>query len=128
MSEEEGSSSKRCRSHSDDDDDDDEELDLEVMQQRPSADDFELDSAEEAPHTFKVPALPVGRRARSLSDNHLVPFEMIPQSNVNAVRPEHAVVDSVSYYNHVGLWTLMYAHVTQGVSTPAIFDAKAQRM
>lgn len=125
MSDEEGPSRKRRGAE---EDEDDEAFDLEFMQekrQRPSADDFQLDESDEE-HVFAVPAPP--SRPRTMSDNHLVPFEMIPLSNVDAVRPEHAVVDAVSYYNHVSLLTLMYANVTQGISTPIIYDAKNQRM
>ncbi len=107
-------------------------LDLEYIEnkrQRASADDFEfedVDSDEVPRHTFAVPA-PVSR-PRTMSDNHLVPFEMIPESNVDAVRPEQAVVDSVSLYNHLGMMTLLYGHVTQGISAPVIYDTKNQRM
>lgn len=116
------------RHHEAADGDDDDAFDLEFMQEkraRPSADDFQLEESDEE-HVFAAPA-PLNR-PRSMADNHLVPFEMIPQSNVDAIRPEHAVVDAVSYYNHLALLTLMYANVTQGISTPVIYDAKNQRM
>lgn len=98
--------------------------------QRTSVDQFEFEVDEDNHYdtkpVFAVPA-PVTRQ-RNANDNHLVPFEAIPNRDVNAVRPEHAVIDAISYYNQVGLWTLMYAHVTQGIAVPAVFDAKNQKM
>ncbi len=121
------------RERNDEDEDDDivmldaDDLEERSKRQRISVDQFDFDDGEDnRMHVFAAPA-PVVRQ-RNMNDNHLVPFEAIPNRDINAVRPEHTVVDSVSYYNQLGLWTLMYGHVTQGVSVPAVFDAKNQKM
>jgi hypothetical protein len=58
--------------------------------------------------------------AAAAAVGQLVPFEITPLSDSNAVRPEYAVVDNVSYYNLVSMWTLMYAQVTQGIVVPPV--------
>jgi hypothetical protein len=118
------------------DDDEEEDLILEdfdsLKRSRVAADDFELDDHDDEapdpkkPHIFAVPAAPVAQAKRP--GNHFVPFQEVPGCNVDAVRPEHAVVDNVYYYSQVSMWSLMYGNVTQGLSTPAIFDAKKQQM
>lgn len=63
----------------------------------------------------------------STDGTNLVPFSIVPFSESNAVRPEYAIVDNVSYYNHVGLAALTYGQVTQGIKAGAIYDAEKQR-
>lgn len=51
-----------------------------------------------------------------------------PNCDIDVNRPEYVVTDSVAYYNQAALMTLLYAHVTEGISIPAIFDKDRQSM
>jgi hypothetical protein len=65
--------------------------------------------------------------AAAAAVGQLVPFDITPLVDANAVRPEYAVVDNVSYYNLVSLWTLMYAQVTQGIVVPPVLTMGSER-
>lgn len=53
---------------------------------------------------------------------------MEPNHDVHLNRPEYVVTDAVSDYNLGSLMVLLYAHVTEGISTPVIFDGARQRL
>ena len=42
------------------------------------------------------------------------------------VRPGFQVTDNTSYYNLASLYVLLYAHVKEGVSIPALFSASTK--
>jgi hypothetical protein len=48
--------------------------------------------------------------------------------NVALSRPAYVATDAVSDYNLGALMVLIYAHVTEGISTPVIFDGARQRL
>ena len=73
---------------------------------------------------FKKPAAP--SRQPPPPPARLVPFE--PKCDVTQQRPGYQVVDNTSYYNLGGLVVLLYAHASEGISIPAVFDAEKQSM
>ena len=118
------------------DDNDDDVIDdndfMDDKRKRISIDSFPLDDGDDddngnnaavlfqAPRPLPPPASQILNKDASF----LVPYV---QQKLN-VRPEYQLVDNVSYYNHLALYTLMYGKITQGISTPVIYDAKAQKM
>lgn len=65
-------------------------------------------------------------------DPHVAP-PPTPQVTSGAIdntinRPSYIVTDAVSYYNQGALLVLLFAHVTEGISIPAIFDGAKQQM
>jgi len=48
--------------------------------------------------------------------------------DINVNRPTYMVADSVSYYNLGSLFVLLYAHVSEGISIPSVFDKSNQSM
>ena len=60
--------------------------------------------------------------AAAAAAGQLVPYEIVPLHDYSAVRPDYAVVDNVSYYNHVSMWTLMYAKTTCGFPIPPVLN------
>lgn len=139
-----GSSFGKDKEEEDEDDDynhrrDEDEDDDETLQSKrlKSIDNFALeedddvfDAAGRQNTEFATPAPPRPRFASlGSSQNQLAPFQAnMPNRNPNAVRPEYATIDSVSYYNETALWTLLYLKMTQGIAIPAVFDEHKQKM
>lgn len=63
------------------------------------------------------------------SSEILFPYQPIPQQDKMHMRSEYIAVSAVANYNLLGLITLQYARVTQGVKVPpCVFDANTQRL
>jgi hypothetical protein len=55
---------------------------------------------------------------------HPVPFQALKIRDIHGVRTEHLVVDIVSKYKIISLWTLLFAKQTEGVKVPAVLDSQ----
>lgn len=55
---------------------------------------------------------------------HPVPFQALKIRDIHGVRSDHLVVDIVSRYKIISLWTLLFAKQTEGVKVPAVLDSQ----
>ena len=66
-----------------------------------------------------TPRAALAAAAAAAAAGQLVPYDCSVPTQEN--RPEYTVVDNVSYYKHLSMWTQMYAQATTGfVPTPVL--------
>jgi hypothetical protein len=76
-----------------------------------TADQLALDDDDDGYEGTAATAAATATSTAAAAVGQLVPFEITPLSDSNAVRPEYALV---------AMWTLMYAQVTQGIAVPSV--------
>ncbi len=119
-----------------DNDDNEDDFDFSVSHQRgpmhKTIDQFAFDDNDVYEDAGAVNAAVPLQHPRPISTlsgaaDQLVPFHVVAGRDPNAVRPEAAVVDRVSYLNQVAFLALLHGHATQGMPAP-LFDAERQTM
>jgi hypothetical protein len=114
---------------SDEEDEEDNEYDFEIpddedpngFHKRSIAESFAMDDDDNDAYYNNTPA--PTKRARPALKMSIDPF--VPRADM---RKESILVDDTCYHNQQALMTLLYAHVTQGIKVPGLFDQDTQRL